>query len=1017
MPKKGRNEAVLMKRSLIALLFAFPLNLFAATAGVSVDYGSDINYFSPGAAFSINSGIWDGAGIVQGNAWQFQRAGIRYIRFPGGSHSNNYHWNGSGYYDTDNIWHVNGSPSPSGFAAGFEVKPVFRGTTSLIYGRKGNVTDTDMNTSWKSFAGETGPQWIYLNIQTSSYQPVVCDRVVIEWGADYAAQYKVQYSNANWPGSYDAWIYNDTAWKDTSPGTLSGTGGHDDRSFSVVSAKFIRILCLAPSPGTQYEIKDIKVYNGAAQVSVNSDDPVTQTGTVTSSMSYGDRPDWTPGYDFERFMTVCRSLTPAAEPLITINFFTGTTQEAADWVYYANVDKGYAIKYWEIGNENWGNWESGGPAGPEFYSRRFVDFYDAMKAVDPSITVLPQFCSADDPCNVTCNASGNPSGSDHYIESFLKGLQSMGRSDIITGISIHRYAAYNPPSEASVLASTNTWDLELSGAGKLNDWINTYCGGPEKTKIWLTEYNDGIDSRYTNNYYNSLFIPLFMLGFIKNGGDYGFLFTDFGNPGMGQAPGLYSDLGAIENGTLTGQYSQFKNQPRSSYWGLWMLNNRFAAADSLGNTLVSSSSTLPSFRVYADKRGDRKLSVMLVNTDPVNSVDANLAITGFTPLASADVMSFSPQQYSWVSTQLTSHADPDLAPVDSQISNAAPAFSVNVPAYNIKIITMYDASRETLTPSVTPTQPPTPTISPTPDVNAGTMLDNCEDGNLTDLWNGTWSAYGDGVSFYMAPGMTCDGAGAAGTNCYFKITGTVAAGNWGFGVNCTLSPSWSPVDLSGYDAIDFYFKGDAASQKRIILSASSTGSDSAHYGYDFTANTGWTRYTIPFSSLTQPSWLTTPVAWTGTDILGVQFQTQNNGGYEEMCADEISFRVFTKTPTAVITATSTPAVIGPTATITPTQAASALIPGAGKPPHIYPNPSKGLVNVFLPDDRGADKVIVTLYSGSFRLIRRSEHGANPENIYSMETKGLASGSYVLRVVLTRKGSTIYSSTQPVIVIK
>ena len=44
-----------------------------------------------------------------------------------------------------------------------------------------------------------------------------------------------------------------------------------------------------------------------------------------------------------------------AQPMIIANYGTGTPAEAADWVRYANVTKGYGAKYWTIGNENYGN--------------------------------------------------------------------------------------------------------------------------------------------------------------------------------------------------------------------------------------------------------------------------------------------------------------------------------------------------------------------------------------------------------------------------------------------------------------------------------------------------------------------------------------------------------------------------------------------------------------------------------------------------------------------------------------
>ena len=38
-----------------------------------------------------------------------------------------------------------------------------------------------------------------------------------------------------------------------------------------------------------------------------------------------------------------------------MNYGSGTAAEAAAWVKYANVTKNYGVKYWEVGNEVYGN--------------------------------------------------------------------------------------------------------------------------------------------------------------------------------------------------------------------------------------------------------------------------------------------------------------------------------------------------------------------------------------------------------------------------------------------------------------------------------------------------------------------------------------------------------------------------------------------------------------------------------------------------------------------------------------
>jgi hypothetical protein len=60
---------------------------------------------------------------------------------------------------------------------------------------------------------------------------------------------------------------------------------------------------------------------------------------------------------------------------------------AAEWVRYANVKKGYGVKYWMIGNESWHRSNPNSTA--EIYARDVVDFSRAMKAVDSTICIIP----------------------------------------------------------------------------------------------------------------------------------------------------------------------------------------------------------------------------------------------------------------------------------------------------------------------------------------------------------------------------------------------------------------------------------------------------------------------------------------------------------------------------------------------------------------------------------------------------------------------------------------------------
>src|SRR6266550_1548326 len=97
---------------------------------------------------------------------------------------------------------------------------------------------------------------------------------------------------------------------------------------------------------------------------------------------------WQWATSFDQFAHVATAT--AAQVFITVNYGSGTPAEAADWVRYGNVTKGYHFKYWEIGNENYGSWEtdnSARPHDPYTYASRFKDYFYQMKAVDPTAKI------------------------------------------------------------------------------------------------------------------------------------------------------------------------------------------------------------------------------------------------------------------------------------------------------------------------------------------------------------------------------------------------------------------------------------------------------------------------------------------------------------------------------------------------------------------------------------------------------------------------------------------------------
>ncbi len=97
----------------------------------------------------------------------------------------------------------------------------------------------------------------------------------------------------------------------------------------------------------------------------------THWGGVVEDNSFGTH----------EFLELCAQI--GCEPYINANVGSGTVREMADWVEYCNSDgdstvvkrrwqngrkESYGVKYWGVGNENWG---CGGNMTPEYYANEY----------------------------------------------------------------------------------------------------------------------------------------------------------------------------------------------------------------------------------------------------------------------------------------------------------------------------------------------------------------------------------------------------------------------------------------------------------------------------------------------------------------------------------------------------------------------------------------------------------------------------------------------------------------------
>ncbi|WP_043621525.1 cellulose binding domain-containing protein [Nonomuraea candida] len=331
-----------------------------------------------------------------------------------------------------------------------------------------------------------------------------------------------------------------------------------------------------------------------------------------------------PGTDFDTFMSGVRRT--GAQAMVTANYGTGTAEEAAAWVRHANVEKGYGIKHWEIGNENYGNghygaaWEADNHAdkSPNEYARHVVAYADAMKAVDPTIKIGAVLTTpANWPDAIT--AEGD-SGSWNEVVLSTAGPK-------IDFVILHWYPG-------ALDKTVHVPDMiQLT-----REQIARHAGpGSERIGIAMTEFNTGSNSNGTNTQPGALAAADAYATLLAHG-----VFTvDWWNVhnGIGTVTEVaghtdYGDFGLLSSGACTSDGSVCEpalNTPFAPYYALQMMS-RFARP---GDRFVRAATDRPEVVAHAARRPDGDLAVLLINTSSGTSYPVKLGYSGFSPAAGA----------------------------------------------------------------------------------------------------------------------------------------------------------------------------------------------------------------------------------------------------------------------------------------------------------------------------------------------------------------------------------------------
>jgi hypothetical protein len=627
-------------------------------ATIDVNAAVTLNTFRPIDVFGTNIASWVNPVPVKD---KIQAAGDFLLRFPGGSWADQYQWNGTGSYDANGYWVA----SATSYSAG------------TMRGRIDHAADlaADRNaaTAWLSHPETDFPdaQWLYLSFGAQH----AVDKVTIVWGDvanaayPHAGRFTVQYWNPAWGTQWT--VRTDAShWLNTTAVDVAGTGGTQEVSFTTVTTQYVRVLLSQSSAGVRgtYSIAELRAYGGGTEVA-----PCSGCIEASSTDTASSQPSWI-AFDFETFMSMAQSMSPKGVPLVTVNFGTGTPQEAAAWVHYANNVRGYGIKYWEIGNELLGEWEAGGPLNAADYARRYILFYEAMKAADPNITIIGPVTGYAD---VSAVYDGKP-----YVQAFVDRLASVGKADYAEGISIHEYLGWGQTAAQKLAGLTGHFPAM---AASLAEQLARHPSGGT-VPILITEYNSdtGGGAEPTSvRLSNGLWAALYLGEFIRSFGSRGY--TTIWNA-MNGGDAISSPTGN-DHGQLQAEAGPFQYQERATYWAHLMLTQYWSApGDTQSHRLVQSGSSEGMLVPFANVRPDGSLTLLVVNKSPTSGYNATIALAAFAPRATAQGWRMDETTYKWSTAATPYHADPDTAPAAFTLTNVSPRFDQCFPAYSLTVL-------------------------------------------------------------------------------------------------------------------------------------------------------------------------------------------------------------------------------------------------------------------------------------------------------------------------------------------
>ncbi len=349
-----------------------------------------------------------------------------------------------------------------------------------------------------------------------------------------------------------------------------------------------------------------------------------------------------------------------AQPLIIVPY---SAIDAANMVKHFNKDTNNYVQYWIVGNE-----PDRAGISADTYSTNFNQDYDAMKAIDPTITI----------------GGGATAWYDApFLQTFLQ--QSGSRVDFV---DFHGYAQEgNVPGDYTTLFQIAAgYGNSINNLRSLIQQIVPARASQISIEVGEWELNWAGTAQDNINFHSVWAASV--LGNILKAGGWSLFYADKGNAIYGSQHTIIDPYGHVVKINV--------DDTNPAYHGIGMFTGE-GLFRGFGNTMVGASTTLPNVEVFAS---DKPKNIVVINKDQSVTQTATFSLNGVAS-GTIDV---------WRKDESVLFPNPPLKLGTLPLENGT--FSYQLTPFSVTAFVLNTASQ------TSPTQSPSPPVklSPTPGV-------------------------------------------------------------------------------------------------------------------------------------------------------------------------------------------------------------------------------------------------------------------------------------------------------------